>query len=201
MLPEMSDLPMISRSSELMSRSDSALLVVDVQEKLIPSIGSATRIVWNVRRLVDGASLLGLPVLASEQYPKGLGPTVAELASRLPHRLEKLSFSCRELPALFADLRDKSIEKLLLCGIETHVCVQQTVLDLLADGWRVFVAVDAVGSRYDLDHQIALRRLEASGAVLTTTEAALFEWCQVAGTPEFKQISRIVKEPVPTETA
>ena len=193
----MNDLPTISRSPELMSRSDSALLVVDVQEKLVPAIATAGRIVWNVRRLIDGASLLGLPVVASEQYPQGLGPTVPELASRLEHRPAKLSFSCGELPELFADLRRQNVEKLLLCGIETHVCVQQTALDLLADGWRVYVAADATGSRHDLDHQVALRRMESSGAVITTAEAALFEWCQAAGTPEAKQISRIVRETPP----
>ena len=181
-----------------MSRSDSALLVVDVQEKLVASIGAGERIVWNVRRLIAGAKLLGLPVMASEQYPQGLGPTVPELASLLEHRLAKLSFSCREMPDLFAGLRQRNIEKLLICGIETHVCIQQTVLDLLADGWRVYVAVDAVGSRYDLDHQTALRRMESSGAVLTSTESALFEWCQTAGTPEFKQLSQIVRETAPT---
>ena len=197
MLPGMNDFPTISRSPELMSRSDSALLVVDVQEKLVPAIATAGRIVWNVRRLIDGASLLGLPVVASEQYPQGLGPTVPELASRLEHRPAKLGFSCRELPELFAGLRRQNVEKLLLCGIETHVCIQQTALDLLADGWRVYVAADATGSRHDLDHQVALRRMESSGAVITTAEAALFEWCQAAGTPEFKQISRIVRETEP----
>jgi len=194
MLPIMSDLPMISRSPELMCRSDSALLVIDMQEKLVAAIPTVARIVWNVRRLIDGAKVLDVPVVASEQYPQGLGPTVAELAARLEHRPAKLSFSCRELPELFADLRQRNIEKVLVCGIETHVCIQQTVLDLLSDGWRVYVAVDAVGSRHDLDHQTALRRMESSGAVLTTTESALFEWCQAAGTPEFKQISRIVRE-------
>ena len=198
MLSVMNDSPHISRSSELMSRSDSALLVIDVQEKLVAAIGAAARILWNVRRLIDGAKLLGLPAVASEQYPQGLGPTVAELASRLDQRPAKLSFSCRELAELFADLRRQNIEKLLICGLETHVCIQQTALDLLADGWRVYVAVDAVGSRHDLDHQTALRRMESSGAVLTTTEAALLEWCQAAGTAEFKQISRIVRENAPT---
>jgi nicotinamidase-related amidase len=177
-----------------MSRSDSALLVVDVQVKLVPAIATAGRVVWNVRRLIDGAQLLSLPVMASEQYPQGLGPTVPELASRLQNRPAKLSFSCRELPLLLAGLRERNIEKLLVCGLETHVCIQQTVLDFLSDGWRVYVAVDAVGSRHDLDHQTALRRMDSSGAVLTTTEAALLEWCQAAGTPEFKQISRIVRE-------
>ena len=198
MLPIMSDLPPIFRSPELMSRSDSALLVVDVQEKLVAAMGGAARILWNVRRLIDGAKLLGLPVVASEQYPQGLGPTVAVLAPRLEQRPAKLAFSCRELAELFADLRQRNIEKLLVCGLETHICIQQTVLDLLADGWRVYVAVDAVQSRHDLDHQTALRRMESSGAVLTTTEAALLEWCQAAGTPEFKQISRIVRENAPT---
>lgn len=197
MLPIMSELPVILRSPELMCRSDSGLLVVDMQEKLVAALGTAERIVWNVRRLIDGAKLLGVPVMASEQYPQGLGSTVADLASRLEDRRAKLSFSCRELPELFADLRQRNIEKLLICGIETHVCIQQTVLDMLADGWRVYLAVDAVGSRYDLDHQVALRRMESSGAVLTTTEAALFEWCQTASTPEFKQISRIVRETEP----
>ena len=198
MLPRMSDSFPISRSPELMCRSDSALLVVDLQEKLVPAIPSAVRIVWNVRRLIEGAKLLGLPIVASEQYPQGLGPTVAELASHLEHRSAKVCFSCRELPELFADLRRKNIEKLLVCGIETHVCIQQTVLDLLADGWRVYVAVDAVGSRHDLDHQTALRRMESSGTMLTTTEAALFEWCQAAGTAEFKQLSQIVRKTEPT---
>jgi len=193
----MNDLPLISRSPELMSQSDSALLVVDVQEKLVEAMVAAARMVWNVRRLIDGAKLLGLPVVASEQYPQGLGATVPELASLLEHRPAKLSFSCRELPGLFADLRQRNIEKLLVCGLETHVCIQQTALDLLSDGWRVYVAVDAVGSRYDLDHQTALRRMESSGAVLTSTEAVLFEWCQTADTPEFKQIRRIVRETGP----
>ncbi|MEI8372953.1 MAG: hydrolase [Planctomycetota bacterium] len=193
----MNDFPLIPRSPELMSRSDSALLVIDVQVKLVASIGARERIVENVRRLIEGAKLLGLPVRASEQYPRGLGPTLPELASLLPQRPAKLSFSCRELPELFADLRPQNIEKLLICGIETHVCIQQTVLDLLADGWRVYVAVDAVGSRHDLDHQTALRRMESSGAVLTSTEAALFEWCRTADTPEFKQIRQIVRETMP----
>jgi nicotinamidase-related amidase len=195
----MSDFPPISRSPELMSRSDSALLVVDLQEKLVVAIGSATRIVWNVRRLIEGAKLLGLHILASEQYPQGLGPTVPELAGHLEHRQSKLEFSCRNSCSSFGELRERGIEKLLICGIETHVCIQQSALDLLADGWRVYVAVDAVGSRHELDHQTALRRMEASGAMLTTVESSLFEWCEAAGTPEFKQISRIVRENPPHE--
>jgi nicotinamidase-related amidase len=193
----MSDVPTIFRSSELMSRGDTALVVIDAQEKLIPAVVGSTRVVWNIRRLIDAARILGLPVAASEQYPQGLGATVAELASRLPDRPSKRTFSCRELADLFTDLRRRQIVKLLLCGIETHVCVQQTALDLMADGWRVYIPVDAVSSRFDLDHQVALRRMEGSGAVLTTTEAALFEWCETAAAPEFKQISHLVREAPP----
>ena len=195
----MNDQPTLPRSPELMSRGDTALLVVDVQEKLVPAIAGQARVVWNVRRLVDGAKILGLPVVGhASSIRKGLGPTVAELAERLGPVPSKLTFSCGGCPELvFEDLRDRGIHKILVCGIEAHVCVQQTVLDLLADGWRVYVAVDAVGSRFEVDCRTALGRMDSAGATLTTTEAALFEWCEVAGTPEFKQISRLAREAGP----
>jgi nicotinamidase-related amidase len=181
----------------MMSRGDTALLVVDVQERLVGAIAGNQRVVWNVRRLIDGAKLLGLPVAATQQYPEGLGPTVPELAERLGPAPSKLTFSCGGCPGVFADLERRGIQKVLVCGIECHVCVQQTVLDLLAAGWRVYVAVDAVSSRFEIDHQTALRRMDSAGATLTTTEAALFEWCQTAGAPEFKEISRLAKETGP----
>lgn len=185
------------RSGELMSVGDTALLIVDMQEKLLGAIAQRNRVEWNCRRLLDGAKVLGVPALATEQYPERLGPTIEPLAGQIPDRPAKLRFSCAECLANLADLERQGIFKMLLCGIEAHVCVQQTALDLLARGWRVYVAVDAVGSRFDLDLQIALRRMESAGATLTTTEAALFEWCEAAGTPEFKQISLLVREPAP----
>jgi nicotinamidase-related amidase len=187
----------ITRSPELMSAADTALLVIDVQERLLGFIGSQRRLVWNVRRLIDGAKILGLPVLATEQYPQGLGPTVPELAERLGPIPAKLTFSCCGCTDIARTLEERRVHKVLLCGIEAHVCVQQTALDLLAAGWRVYVAVDATGSRMPIDFETALRRLDSAGATLTTTEAALFEWCQVAGTPEFKQITALVREPAP----
>ena len=180
-----------------MSAGDTALLVVDVQEKLVPAIAGHRPVVWNVRRLIDGAGILGLPVAATEQYPKGLGGTLPELAQRLGKIPSKLTFSCGGCPQIFEELQERGIHKLLVCGIETHVCVQQTVLDLLAGGWQVYVAVDAVGSRRDIDYRTALGRMDSAGATLTTTEAALFEWCRVAGTPEFRQISRLAQEDEP----
>jgi nicotinamidase-related amidase len=221
----------LPRSPELMSRGDTALLVIDVQEKLLPAIADGPRVAWNVRRLIDAAKILGLPVAATEQYPKGLGPTVPELAERLgPRGTEevvgetppsgqtllrqpppfpsvaapvgeplpsKLTFSAGGCPQIFADLRSRGLCKILVCGIEAHVCVAQTAFDLLADGWRVYVAADAVGSRFEIDYRTALGRMDSAGATLTTVEAAMFEWCEVAGTPEFKEISRLAREPGP----
>ncbi len=184
----------LPRSPELMSPSDTALLVVDVQGKLITLVPDYQRIVWNIRRLLDGADVLGVAVAGTEQYPQGLGGTVPELAARLKSREAKLSFSCGECGGIFHAWRERDVFKVLVVGIETHVCVQQTVLDLLAAGFRPYVAVDATGSRGLVDRDVALRRMDSAGAVLTTTEAALFEWCRVAGTPEFKQISRLVQE-------
>lgn len=187
------------RSGELMSVGETALLVVDVQERLLPVIAGRHRLVWNIGRLLDGARILGIPVVATEQYPQGLGPTIPELAQRLGPIPAKVMFSCRGCPEVFGELQAQGIHKLLVCGIEAHVCVQQTVLDLLGAGWRVYVAADAVGSRYEVDYRFALRRMDSAGAILTTTEAALFEWCETAGTPQFKEISRLVRQPPPAE--
>ena len=185
------------RSVELMSADDTALLVIDVQERLVPHIKDNLRVIWNIRRLIDAARILGVRVVGTEQYPKGLGPTVPLLAERLGPLPEKLMFSCRECWNLFSELWELGIRRLLVTGIETHVCVQQTVHDVLAQGWRVYVAADAVGSRYQIDHEMALRRMELAGAVLTTTEAALFEWCVQAGTEQFKRISQLARESPP----
>jgi nicotinamidase-related amidase len=188
----------LPHSPELMTVADTALLVIDVQERLTPALPEAARIIWNCRRLLSGAEILGVRAWVTEQNPDKLGPTTPELAA---HRTEpaaaKMAFSCGACGEIYAAWRQHGIERVLLCGIETHVCVAQTALDLLAAGYEVYVAADAVGARAALDHDIALRRLESSGAVLTTVEAALFEWCGQAGTPEFRQISALVKEPAP----
>lgn len=188
-----------TRSPDMMSADDTALVVVDVQEKLMRLIPDEQRIVWNIRRLIDAAKILRVPVLATEQYPQGLGPTVPELAQRLPQIPGKLSFSCAGCDEFSAELERLDVLKVLVAGIEAHVCVQQTVLDLVSRGLRVYVASDAVGSRSDHDCKTALRRMETSGATITTTEAAMFEWCQVAGSPQFKQISALVRETAPKD--
>lgn len=186
------------RSPELMSRGDTGLLVVDMQEKLLNLIPGHERIIWNCRRLIDGAKILGIPVAATEQYPQGLGPTTKELASRLGEIPAKLAFSCGECGSIFREWQQRGIFKMLVVGIEAHVCVQQTVMDLLGEAYRIFIAVDAIGARHAIDLETAIRRMDSAGATITTTEAALFEWCEAVGTPEFKQISGLVRENPPT---
>ncbi len=199
MLTGMTNAKTLSRSPELMMPEDTALVVVDVQEKLMPLIAGSRRMLWNLRRLLDGAEAVGLKTLATEQYPQGLGPTMPELASRLGAIPSKASFSCGGCEPFAAGLEALGASKVMVSGIEAHVCVQQTVLDLLANGYRVYVPVDAVGSRYAVDYETGLKRMESAGATLTTTESALFEWCQVSGTPVFKKISALVREKPPED--
>jgi nicotinamidase-related amidase len=185
----------ILRSPELLSSENSRLLIVDVQEKLLPLIPVAERLVHNCRRLLDGAKILSIPAFGTEQYPQGLGRTTAELATRLGPMPDKVCFSC--VPVLnwgdAAELADDR-DQVVVAGMETHVCVLQTVLDLLAAGFRVHVPADAVASRSEMDWRVALDRMASSGATVTTVESVLFEWCQKAGTPEFKQIQKLVIE-------
>lgn len=191
----------IDRSPELLSGHHSGLLVVDVQEKLIPLIANHAHLVWNIERLIDGARVMDVPVLGTEQYPRGLGGTISPLAEKLGPMPSKLTFSCGGCPGLCDDWSAQGRYQVLVVGIEAHVCVLQTVFDLMHAGFRVFVAVDAVGSRGALDMQTALRRMESAGATLITTESALFEWCEAAGTEPFKQISQIVRRQPPLGAA
>ena len=184
------------RSPELLHRASSRLLVVDVQEKLVVALSDASRerLIANCRFLVEGATLFGVPVVATEQYPKGLGSTVASLADLIAERPAKTQFSaleCTGWGTAAASSDDRF--QVVVAGMESHVCVLQTVLDLLASGYQTFVVVDAIAGRRDLDHQVALERMANSGATLTTAEAVLFEWCESASAPEFKQLSALVK--------
>lgn len=184
----------------LMSAGDTALLLIDIQDKLTNLIDGYPRLVWNTRRLIDAARIFDVPVLATEQYPKGLGPTTAELKDRLETVAEKVRFSCGGCPEIFDGLLERGINNILIVGIETHVCVLQSTLDLMTAGFNLFVCVDATGARSPVDHRIGLRRIEANGAFLTTAESAMFEWCEEAGTAKFKQISQLAKESPPPQS-
>lgn len=188
----------IARSPLLMDRHKSALLIVDLQAKLIPLIPGHEGIIWNVDRLVRGANALGVPVIGTEQYPEKLGGTVPKIAESLSAVAGKRDFSCGACSELFRDLAEQGRSTLLVAGIETHVCIMQTVLDLMADGFDVYLPVDAVGARNLVDHETAIQRMHASGATLNTTETAIFEWCETSLDPEFKLISSLIRETNPS---
>ena len=176
-----------------LSAHESALVVIDVQEKLMVKIPSAQALTRNIAFLLDVSQLLAVATVCTEQYPKGLGPTVAELAQRLPTRPEKVAFSSCAAPGLLDGFREQGRAKIVLTGIETHVCVLHTAFDLLAAGFQVYLAVDAISSRYAVDHDIALRRLEKAGATLTTVETCAFEWMGGSHHPQFKAVSALVQ--------
>lgn len=179
----------------LVSFADTGLLVIDVQEKLFHMVIRHEAVERDILFMLDAAKAVNIPILATEQYPKGLGHTIPSVASRLTRpNPDKVSFSCCGNPEVVAFFKREVRPKLILVGIETHVCVQQTALDLLTQGFQVFLPVDAVSCRYPQDHHTALRRMENAGVVLTTVEALAFELVGAAGSPEFKQISKLVQE-------
>ena len=170
-----------------------ALLIIDVQEKLLPAIRYRDSMIANAVRLVQGAQALGLPTFATEQYPSGLGPTVPELAALIRDRPDKTTFQCCAVPQLLEQLHGRHVRHVTLAGIEAHVCVAQTALELMRLGFRVQVPADAVASRQTLDWEFALRRLEHAGAVVSTTESVLFEWVEGSDHPQFRLISNLIK--------
>jgi nicotinamidase-related amidase len=175
--------------------NQSSLLVVDVQDKLLGLIDRTPIVIGNIRFLLDAAALLDVPVLATEQYPQGLGQTAPAIAERLPLPIpSKTTFSCLGAGSFREQLAGLNRPAIVVSGIETHICVMQTSLDLLERGSRVLVAVDAVASRHHLDHEMALRRLEREGAWLTTSEAIVFEWLGDAKSPAFKAASALVQD-------
>ena len=177
--------------SPMLDRERTALVVVDVQEAFRPAVGEFDAVAANAGVLVQAARELGLPVAVTEQYPRGLGRTVPEVAAHLDgiERHEKTVFSAVRADGFSLDGRDQA----LVCGIEAHVCVHQTVADLLDAGVETHVAADAVTSRTALNRRLGLERMEAAGAVVTSTEMGLFELVGRAGTPEFKAIQALIR--------
>jgi nicotinamidase-related amidase len=170
----------------LLERDRATLIVIDVQEAFRP-YESFARVASAAATLLEGARILGVPAIVTEQYPKGLGHTAAELGAGQP-ALEKSVFSAVRAEGFDLAGRDQA----LVCGIEAHVCVSQTVHDLLDRAIEVHVPADAVGSRHELDCERGLARMERAGAVVSTVEAALFELLERAGTPEFKAVQRLI---------
>ncbi len=185
----------VNPSRLLPNREDCLVLIVDLQERLLAAMpeGVSTRVLRNASILVQAAGEFGLPVAVSEQYPRGLGPTAAEIQAVLPNHtqpVEKVVFSCCAVPAFQPLLAGKDI---ILCGAETHVCVLQTALDLLAQGRRVYVAADATCSRAKLNWRLGLDLMRQAGAVIGSAEIFAFGLLGAAGTDSFKRISQLVK--------
>ena len=177
--------------ARVLDRGRAALVVVDFQEAFRPAVRDFDRAAAGAATLVRGARILDLPVIVTQQYPKGLGQTVPELAEHLDgiEPLDKVCFSAAAADGFDLHGRDQA----LICGIESHVCVSQTAHDLLDRGVEVHVASDAVTSRTDANRELGLHKMESSGAVLTSVETALFELLGAAGTDEFKQVQGLVK--------
>ena len=182
-------------SSFQLDRDDAVLLVVDIQERLAVAMGERERVVANAGHLIAAARLLGVPVVVTEQYPKGLGPTVPELRAALDPAapIEKITFDCCDEPAFGPALEQTGRSTVIVCGMEAHICVLQTVLGLLATGMAVHVAADAVCSRNPENARTALELLRDAGAVITCTETVLFQLLGRAGTPEFKAIQARIR--------
>ncbi len=173
--------------------TDSVVVVVDVQDKLLAAMPTAQSLVASVGFVLDVANLLEIPARATEQYPKGLGPTNSDLSRRLPSPVPaKTAFSCFGAAGFLDELRGLGRQSVVLTGMEAHVCVAQTALDLLEHGFAVFIPVDAVASRFAVDSETALRRLDRAGAIWTTAEAVAFEWVGDARHPNFKAVSKLV---------
>jgi len=179
---------------ERITPQDSILLVVDYQDKLLPFIDDADAKVEAGRRMIEAAKVLDVPILLTEQYPAGLGRTCGILSKALGgiRPIEKNLFSAC-VPAVADRLRELARPNVIVVGIEAHVCVQQTVLDLLRAGYTVYLCADAVGSRRPIDRETAIERCRQAGTIVTTTESATFELLGEAGTEHFKQILKIVK--------
>ncbi len=188
---------MSARNPKLaLDRNNTVLLVVDVQERLGAAMDPAgfARSLKNTEILVESAKTLGLPILATEQYPKGLGPTVPSLRQALTAEpTSKVAFSCVAVEDVAKALRESGRKQVIVAGMETHVCVFQTVRDLLGEGYVPFVPRDAVLSRTEENHETGLALMREAGATVTSTEAVVFDLLGAAGTPEFKKLSPLVK--------
>jgi nicotinamidase-related amidase len=174
---------------------NSLSLVIDIQEKLLPHIHEHQQFILKTEKLIEGLKILGVPVIVTEQYRKGLGNTVSEISKHFSDfkPLEKISFSCCDDVNILKVISDSSKKTIILCGIESHICVLQTTIDLAARGFIPVVVSDCISSRKSEDKTITLDRMRQEGAILTTYEAVLFELCRYAATDQFKEISKLIK--------
>ncbi len=179
----------------LLDREDAVLVVVDIQESFLKAMRDQKTVVANAVKLIEAAKVFSVPIVVTLQNPERLGECAPPVEAALPHgeRIDKMAFSCCGAEGFVEKLREIGRGQVILCGIESHVCVNQTAHDLTAHGYRVYVAEDACSSRTDGNHRAAMDRMREAGCTITTTEMAIFELTREAGTPEFRQILKIVK--------
>jgi len=180
----------------LLDRDEVVLCIVDIQEKLLAQMGEKESVIANAVLMASAAMRLEVPLILTEQYPRGLGPTVIELSTVLGEKyqpIEKMCFGCADEPAFMTTLKSLKRKQVLLCGVEAHVCVLQTCMELIERKFQVQIIADAVCSRNPEHKQLALGQMRDSGAVITSAEAVIFQLLGRAGTPEFKDILNLIK--------
>ena len=175
-------------------KENSALLIIDAQEKIIKPIKDKDSIIKNIRMLLNAYQILEEEIYLSEQSPKKLGATIPYLLPTKKYKLfNKVEFSLAHNSEFKNEVHTKKIKNLIVCGFETHICIQQTVLDLIYQKYKVYIVVDSMGSRNYIDHEISLKRMVKEGAIIATTESIIFELCETSAREEFKLISNIIK--------
>jgi len=179
----------------LIKPEDSSLIVIDMQERLVPAMQAPARTIKNASILVTVARKLEVPILVTEQYPEGLGGTVPDLAKHAEgvQVMEKMHFSCMKDPEFAKEFHGLNRSQAVIAGMEAHICVLQTAVNLMEEGFHVFVVTDATSSRTPESEKACLDRLSAAGAGIVTTEMVVFEWLGKAGTPEFRELLPLVK--------
>ncbi len=180
----------------ILRKKDTLFLIIDIQERLLPAVADSDKVQHTAGILAQAAGFLNIPLIISEQYPKGLGPTVPEITGNIPEKtqiIEKSTFSCLQTEALNKAIKASMASQIVICGIESHICVTQTALDLSATGSQVHVLADGISSRNPLNTEYTLTRLARAGIIISNLESALFELLVEARGDEFKAISKLIK--------
>lgn len=180
---------------QLLEKTNTGLVIIDVQEKLMPVVGQRERIVGNIKKLLLLSKLFHLPVILTEQYPKWLGATLPDIMGSLTYYnpIPKIHFNCCDVEAFNEQLSSKELKNIIVTGVESHICVFQTCVSLLNSGYHIHIPQDAVGSRTDENWRVGLELSNKAGAFITSTESVIYQILKKAGTKEFKQMLKVVK--------
>lgn len=178
-----------------LEKDNAVLVIIDIQDRLAAAMKVKDEVIKNCQNMIELSKMVNFPIVVTEQYPKGLGQTVTEIKDALPayQPIEKLTFNCCENPAFLSEIKKLNKKNIILTGMETHICVLQTCIGLLNEGFNVHIVRDAVSSRAKENWKTGIEFMRDAGAVITCTETVLFQILKVAGTEEFKAISRRIK--------